>query len=226
MKLRAMMKSRAKTRLTFEQRRMKLLAAATRIFATQGYEGASMNEIAAAAGVSKPVLYDHFESKDALFETVICSIRDSLLAKGRAIAVSSASEEDRFRGAVNAFFTFVEKHPDDARVLLIVPQGHPDSFKLSKTVQEAATAGISELLKSYLPDSEKWRLLAASEFLKEGLHALARWWLSNPGPNRDDIVDIVMTACWDGFKAIRKRTVSRRPRVHLVVSPKFPHRVR
>jgi AcrR family transcriptional regulator len=196
---------RVRTRLTFEQRREKVLAAATRIFAAEGYDRASMNEIAAAAGVTKPVLYDHFESKDALFETVLCSIRDSLLAKGRAISVSSASDETRFRGAVDAFFTFVEERPDDAKILLIVPQGDPESFKLSKNVQRAATAGISELLKFHLPDSEGWRLLAASEFLKEGLHALARWWLSNPGPKRDEIVNIVMATCWVGFKATKAR---------------------
>jgi hypothetical protein len=69
-------------------------------------------------------------------------------------------------------------------------------------VQRGATAAISQLLKSYLPSGESWRYEAAGEFLKEGLHALAKWWLNHPGPSRDDIVGIVMTACWTGFRGV------------------------
>src|SRR5690348_14244025 len=106
------MKSRPRKRLTLEQRRGRILAAATRVFARKGYDGASMSDIAEAAGVTKPVLYDHFASKDALFETLLRSIRDGLLAKGREIGQSSAGDDIRFRSAVDAFFTFVETEPD------------------------------------------------------------------------------------------------------------------
>ena len=102
------MKSRPRKRLTLDQRRTRILAAATRLFARKGYDGASMSGIAPGAGITKPVLYDHFASKEALFETLLRSIRDDLLAKGRAIGQSSASDELRFRSAVDAFFAFVE----------------------------------------------------------------------------------------------------------------------
>jgi AcrR family transcriptional regulator len=197
------MKSRPRKRLTLEQRRSRILAAATRIFARKGYDGASMSGIATAAGITKPVLYDHFASKDAMFETLLRSIRDWLLARGRAIGQSSARDDVRFRAAVDAFFAFVEAQPAAAKILLIVPQGNPVTVKLSREVQQGATAAISQLLKSYLPVGESWQYEAAGEFLKEGLHALAKWWLSHPGPSRDDIVDIVMKACWTGFQGDR-----------------------
>ena len=194
------MKSRPRKRLTLEQRRLRILAAATRSFAARGYDGASMSEIAAAAGITKPVLYDHFVSKDALFESLLRSIRDDLLAKGREVAKSSADDQHKFRDAVDAFFAFVEQQPDAAKILLIVPQGNPVTLKLSRAVQQGATAAISSVLKSYLPPGAAWRYEAAGEFLKEGLHALAKWWLSNPGPRREEIVDLVMQACWQGFQ--------------------------
>jgi AcrR family transcriptional regulator len=200
------MKSRPRKRLTLDQRRTRILAAATRLFARQGYEGASMSAIAAGAGITKPVLYDHFVSKEALFETLLRSIRDDLLAKGRAIGQSSASDEHRFRSAVDAFFAFVEGQPDAAKILLIVPQGNPVTVKLSRDVQRGATAAISRLLKSCLPAGRTWQYEAAGEFLKEGLHALAKWWLSHPGPSRDAIVDLVMKACWTGFRGIKGRS--------------------
>ena len=200
------MKSRPQKRLTLDQRRARILAAAIRLFARKGYEGASMSGIAAAAGITKPVLYDHFASKDALFETLLRSIRDDLLAKGRAIAQSSVSDRLTFRSAVDAFFAFVEGQPDAAKILLIVPQGNPVTVKLSRNVQQGATAAISQLLKSYLPAGGTWEYEAAGEFLKEGLHALAKWWLSHPGPSRHEIVDLVMKACWSGFQGVKDRS--------------------
>lgn len=194
------MKSTSRKRLTLEQRRNRILAAATRVIARKGYDGAAMSEIAAAAGITKPVLYDHFESKNELFETLLRLIRDDLLAKGHEIGRSSATDEARFRSAIDAFFAFVEAQPDAAKILLIVPQGDPAALKLSREVQQGATATISRLLKSSLPAAKRWQHEAAAEFLKEGLHALAKWWLSHPGPSRDAIVDIVMKACWSGFQ--------------------------
>ena len=204
------MKSRPRKRLTLEQRRGRILAAATRIFARKGYDGASMSGIATAAGITKPVLYDHFASKQVLFETLLRSIRDGLLAQGRATSQSSA-DDVRFRSAVDAFFSFVEAEPDAAKILLIVPLGNPVTVKLSRDVQQGATSAISQLLKSYLPAGASWQYQAAGEFLKEGLHALAKWWLGHPGPRRADIVDIVMKICWTGFQADRNRAAGRYP---------------
>ncbi len=200
------MKARPRKRLTLDERRIKILAAATRLFARKGYDGASMSGIAAAAGITKPVLYDHFASKDALFETLLRSIRDDLLAKGSAIGKSAVSEEHRFRTAVDAFFAFVEDQPEAAMILLIVPQGNPVTMKLSRAVQQGATTAIAKLLKSYLPPGGSWQYEAAGEFLKEGLHALALWWLSHPGPSRSEIVDLVLRACWMGFRSGEQET--------------------
>ena len=195
------MSSRPQKRMTMPERRSKILAAATRIFARKGYDGASMSEIAAASGITKPVLYDHFSSKDALFETLLRAIRDDLLAKGRAVGQSHVSTEIRFRSAVDAFFAFVEAQPNAARILLIVPQGNRVADKLSRDAQRGATTAIAQLLKSYLPPGESWQHEAAGEFLKEGLHALAKFWLSNSSHSRHDIVSLVMTICWTGFQS-------------------------
>src|SRR5271170_2351952 len=78
------MVSRARRRLTAEERRAKILSAAVQGFATDGYDRTSMDRIAALSKVTKPVLYDHFPSKQALFLTVLESIRDGLIAKGKA----------------------------------------------------------------------------------------------------------------------------------------------
>jgi len=200
------MVSRGRKRLSGAERRTKILAAAVCAFAAEGYDDTSMDRIAARAKVSKPVLYDHFASKQALFLAVLESIRDGLLAHGEAIAQTEGDPQERFRRSVDAFLQFVEREPDAARVLLTVPRGDPRAARLSREVQAGASAGIAHLLVAFMPDSAPWRVQAASEFLKEGLHAIGEWWLENPGPSREELVDVVMRIAWRGFhqKASRR----------------------
>jgi AcrR family transcriptional regulator len=199
------MKSRV--RLTAGERRAKILSAAVRAFAVDGYDSGSMDRIAALAGVTKPVVYDHFASKQALFVAVLQSIRDTLLAKGRSIAATGEDPERKFRRSIDAFLQFVEQEPEAARVLLIVPSGDPVAAKLSRKVQDGASAGIAKLLATSMQESPSWQLRAAAEFLKEGLHAVAEWWLEHPGPSREDLVEVVMGLVWRG---LRTRATPRR----------------
>jgi len=194
------MASRVRKRLTAEARRAKILSAAVRAFAVDGYDNASMDRIATLAGVTKPVVYDHFPSKQALFLTVLETIRDSLLAKGKAIAQTGKHPEEKFRRAVDVFLEFVERDPNAARVLLMVPQGDPVAARLSRKVQAGASAGIASLLVASMRGSPPWRLQATAEFLKAGLHAIAEWQLEHSAAPRDDLVDVVMRLVWRGLE--------------------------
>ncbi len=148
--------------------------------------------------MTKPVLYDHFPSKQALFLTVLELIRDGLIAKGKAIVEAGDGPEQKFRRAVDAFLQFVEGQPDAARVLLMVPRDATAAAKISREVQAGAAAGIAALLAAFMPESPPWRRQAAAKFLKEGLHAVAEWWLENPGPSREEIVEVVTGLVWSG----------------------------
>lgn len=194
------MKSRVRKRLSAEERRTGILAAAVSAFARDGYDGTKMDSIAARAEITKPVLYDHFPSKQALFLAVLGSIRDGLISKGKAIARDERNPEQKFRRAVDAFLEFVEQTPDAARVLLTVPAGDPVAAKLSREVQAGASAGIAALLAGLMPDQSPWRLQGATELLKEGLHAVAVWWLDHPGPTREDITEVVLDVAWRGLR--------------------------
>ena len=85
------------------------------------------------------------------------------------------------------------------RVLLILPRGDAGLAKVAQEVQVGASAGIAKSLAAFLPRSEPWHIDATTEFLKEGLHALAEWWLRNPGPSRADLVEVVMSTVWAGL---------------------------
>jgi len=194
------MVSRVRKRLSAGERRTKILSAATLAFARDGYDKASMDRIAALARITKPVLYDHFSSKRALFQAVLETIRDGLLARGRLIAEDEADPARTFRCAVDAFLRFVEQDPEAARVLLTVPAADPVAAQLSREVQAGASSGIAAMLGTLMPESDEWRVRAAAEFLKEGLHAIAIWWLANPGPARAELVDVVVRIAWSGLE--------------------------
>lgn len=114
--------------------------------------------------------------------------------------VDGGDPEQKFRRAVDAFLQFVERDPDAARVLLTVPSGDPVAAKLSREVQAGASAGIAILLVAFMPESPPWRRRAATELLKEGLHAVAIWWLANPEPSREELVDLITWMVWPGLR--------------------------
>src|SRR2546425_1463591 len=101
----------ARRRLTKDERRARILDGAARVFAERGYEAASLDEIAEAAGISKPVIYDHFDSKRELHISLLESHQQELLAFMTERVVSGRTSEEQLARGLDAFFEFVEGHP-------------------------------------------------------------------------------------------------------------------
>ncbi len=104
-------------RLPAEQRRVQLVEVATTIFAERGFDATSMDDIAEAAGVTKPVVYQHFPSKRALYRELLAEIDRSLTHRLVAATDSAATGRDRVREGFAVYFRYVADHPDAARLL-------------------------------------------------------------------------------------------------------------
>jgi len=189
-------------RLPAAERRARILRAAEQQFAARGYHATSMDDIAAAAGVTKPVVYDHFGSKLDLYVRLTEGIRDELTSLGAAAMAADAAPEQRIRNGVEAFFAFVEQRPEAARVLLFIPQGEPELVDAARVVQAGATSAIAAMLAGdpALRAGER-RLELYAEFMKQGIHALAEWWSQHPETPRAELVDAVMELIWSGLSA-------------------------
>jgi AcrR family transcriptional regulator len=196
-------------RLTGAERREKILGVAAELFAAKGFHETSVSEIAEAAGISKIVLYDHFASKEELFIEITKAARDGLLARGRERMAASGTFEDRLRAAVEAFFSYVEEQPAQARVLLLAPKGEPQLRDMVAAIQEEGTRGLSGLLaaeESLLtgaPDRAE-RLVLITEFIKIGLRGLVEWWADHPDIPREKLVAAAMDVAWTGLGALRR----------------------
>jgi AcrR family transcriptional regulator len=194
------------TRMTGAQRRQRILDVAAELFAARGYHSTSVAEIAAAAGITKPVLYDHFASKQQLFIELMEDIRDELTSRGAAAMHADADVETRVRAAVEAFFDYVEERPAAARVLLVTPRGEPELTEASALVQAQATAALTDLLvaePALLPGARnrRRRIELITEFLKQGLHGLAEWWAEHPATPKHALVDAALDIAWSGLRS-------------------------
>src|SRR5438046_3114188 len=94
-------------RLPRSARRKQLLAAAQEVFVAQGYHAAAMDDIAERAGVSKPVLYQHFPGKLELYLALLDTHCDALVEKIRNAMTSTTDNKGRVAGANRAYFEFV-----------------------------------------------------------------------------------------------------------------------
>ncbi len=92
------------------------MEAGRRVFADAGFEGASIEEIARQAGVTKPIVYEHFGSKEGIHAAVVDREMDRLVALV-SLSIGAGSARTRFEGAVLAFMTYVEQEPEGFAVL-------------------------------------------------------------------------------------------------------------
>jgi AcrR family transcriptional regulator len=147
-------------RLTAEQRRQQLVAVALELFAQRGYRATTMDDIAEAAGVTKPLLYQHFSSKRALYLELVDTIaRDLLTAIGRAVAQAEGPRQQVELGFA-AYFRLVVSH--EAEFRLLYGRDHADDFELGRAlraVEDAIAEAIDPLIDAGL-DPDHRRLLA------------------------------------------------------------------
>jgi AcrR family transcriptional regulator len=150
----------APRRLTAEQRRQQLFAVALGLFAQRGYRATTMDDIAEAAGVTKPLLYQHFSSKRALYLELVNSIaRDLLEAIARAVRDADGPRQQVELGFA-AYFRLVVSH--EAEFRLLYGRDHADDDELGRalrTVEDAIAEAIDPLIDAGLDDDHR-RLLA------------------------------------------------------------------
>ncbi|MCU0259399.1 MAG: TetR/AcrR family transcriptional regulator [Ilumatobacteraceae bacterium] len=129
-------------RLSAPERRQQILDVALEVFGRSGYHGASMNDVAEAAGVTKPVLYQHFDSKRHLYEELIDDVGNRLLgaiAKATADAPDGKAQTER---GYQAYFRWVAQDHDEFVLLFGGSMRRDDEFRdtLRRITDDAATA--------------------------------------------------------------------------------------
>jgi AcrR family transcriptional regulator len=197
-------------RLSAEDRRSAILDAALEIFSRRGYNGASIDEIASAAGISKALIYEHFPSKKDLHVSLLERHTQDIFMRLAETADTKDPAEVRMRNGVNAFFEWAETHRDGFR-LLFRDTFEPDVADVLERLQNQATGAIAALMASepaLQPGAETevdlaLAIEAMAQQLSGGVQSLAIWWQSHPDVTREWLVDRVMDYAWIGLRRIR-----------------------
>jgi AcrR family transcriptional regulator len=182
-----------------------MVAAAERLFSERGYHGVSMDEIATASGITKPMLYEYFGSKEGLFLACVERARGRLFEE-IASAVRGADEaEAALRAGVEAFLRFADEQRETWTVLF----GEGGRFNETASAIRAEQAGlIAQLLRELPgwerePDAEE--LDALAHIFVGAAEGIAFWAVQRPGITLDRVADHLMAVLWPVVRELPKR---------------------
>ncbi len=188
------------TRLPRSARRKQLLAAAQEIFVAQGYHAAAMDDIAERAGVSKPVLYQHFPGKHELYLALLDTHCDSIVAKVRSAMAASNDNRTRVAGAMTAYFDFVDHESEAFRLVFESDlRNDPAVRERIERVERGCVEAVTETIMEDTGVS-----MARAELLAAGLCGAAeigaRFWLTGGRQiPRAEAEALVATLSWRGI---------------------------
>ena len=198
--------ARRTSRLPRGARRLQLLRAAQDVFVAQGFHAAAMDDIADRAGVSKPVLYQHFPGKRELYLALLEQQVDELTDRVRQAMAGTEDNRRRVDGAVGAYFDFVGADGEAVRLVFESDlRNDADVRRLADRGARACIEAIAEVIAADTGADPERALLLAS-----GLTGLcetsARWWLAQQGTvSRDEAVSLMSALAWRGISGFPRR---------------------
>ena len=193
--------------MSAEARREVIEGAAAEVFAERGYHGASIDEICRRAGVTPPVLYDHFASKLELHRRLLERTRDELLLLWRDELAGDEPAEERIPRALDAWAAYVQEHPYVPRMFFSETTGKPEIEAIHREVQAQATAALGAIVGREARLERSAGPLGgemAAEVMRAGLAGLAIWWSDHPDVPREQIVTAAMNVLWVGLERVRR----------------------
>ncbi len=189
------------SRLSADARRAQILDVAIDVFGRSGYFGSSMNDIAEAAGVTKPVLYQHFDSKSDLYSALLDEVGARMLdAIAKATADATDGKQQTERG-FQAYFRWVAHRHDEFMLLFGGSARHDGEFSAQiRRITNDAAAAIAPLISVDLEPTHRITLAHALVGLAEG--ASRRLVGLGEAFEPDEIAREVSALAWAGLRAV------------------------
>ncbi len=192
-----------RSRLPGPQRRAQVLAVARRVLSDRGFHGTTMSDIAEAAGVTKPVLYQHFSSKRELYRTVLEDIGARLETAVIESAVAAPTPRARAEAGIRAFARFVEDDHDGFRLLFDGTNRHDEEWAvITRDVERSLASAVAALIDVPSADDQRRQVLA------HGIIGLAESMMRQAkvhgggGYPEDQLVRDITALTWAGLRGI------------------------
>jgi AcrR family transcriptional regulator len=189
-------------RLPRSARRKQLLAAAQQVFVAQGYHAAAMDDIAERAGVSKPVLYQHFPGKLELYLALLDTQAEALGDTVVSALAGTTDNRERIHGVLSAYFAFVDRTDHDGAFRLIFESDLVNEPAVRDRVENVTRRTMLAVADTVAADTglsqDEAQLLATA--LTGAAQVAARWWLAEDRPiSQDDAIRLLESLLWRGI---------------------------
>jgi AcrR family transcriptional regulator len=181
------------------ERERQILDAAVAVFGERGYQAASMDVVAERVGVTKPVLYAHFGSKDGLLLACIARARAELLEVTTTAAASAHGPEEMLRRGTLAFFEYLDRR-EPAWTLLYSES--TVAGEALEGIRAQQTDFIAALLAAQAPDADPQRLAGWAQVIVGACERLALWRGSERTVTSEQATEYLMDLVWTGLSAV------------------------
>jgi AcrR family transcriptional regulator len=194
--------------MTGSERREQLLVVARETFGERGYEATSIEEVAARADVSKPVVYEHFGGKDGLYAGVVDREMRLLLERFETALSSGGSPRRLLERAALVLLDYIEEDTDGFRVLTRDSPVTSARGTVSSLLGEVAHQ-VEHILGRQFTDREYDPRLAAlySQALVGMVAFVGQWWLATRSPAKDEVAAHLVNLAYNGLAALEPHPV-------------------
>jgi AcrR family transcriptional regulator len=204
----------ARARMTGKQRREQLIEIGRRLFADKGFEGTTVEEIAAKAGVSKPVVYEHFGGKEGLYAVVVDREIAALL--GGITGALDADEGSRatLERAALALLDYIEGSTDGFRILVRDSPAGQSTGSLASLMSDVASQVEHILAAEFKRRKLDPKAAPLYAQMLVGMVALTgQWWLGSPKMKKVDVAAHLVNLAWNGLAGLEKKPALRATRL-------------
>jgi AcrR family transcriptional regulator len=209
--LRGESEQRTRIRMTGRERREQLVQVGRALFAERGFDGTSIEEIAARAKVSKPVVYEHFGGKEGLYAVVVDREMTDLLNRLTQVLSAGPRPRELVEQAALALLTYIEEEADGFRIL----SHDSTSGAFSSLLNDVATQVEYVLVREFGQRGISTKHAAMYAQMLVGMVAVTgMWWLEERKPKREEVAAHIVNLGWNGLAHLepKPRPIPRPPR--------------
>lgn len=193
-----------KTKLSAAERRLQLIAVGRAVFAKNGYDATSMDEIAQDAGVSKPLIYEHFGGKEGLYAVIVDRETEALITHVVS-SVSKGSPRARWEAAVMSLLSYAKDNPDGFAVLTRDQPNGRRGRGITTVIGETGDhlRVIFDEALERAGFNPQFSLLYAHALIGMVVQA-THWWVDNPEISIEEVGRHVAAISWMGLRHLPK----------------------
>lgn len=202
-------------RMTGKERREQLLDIGRSLFAEKGFDATSVEEIASRAGVSKPVVYEHFGGKEGLYAVVVDREMRTLLEAITGALTSSGHPRELLERAAFALLDYVESSTDGFRILVRDSPVAQSTGSFASLISDAASQ-VEHIMGNQLKEKGFDPKLAPmyAQMLVGMVALTAQWWLDARRPKKAVVAAHLVNLAWNGLSGLEST-----PGLHSVPTP-------